>query len=191
MKCVTTCTKVFHNLPFAHRQHNHDGHCRLIHGHNWSFELTFAAAKLDENLFVVDFGKLKWLRAFLEDHFDHTLVLNQDDPWLKYLINGLTPAQEKLASDEQRTDDKPLPPLFAKIIVVPNCGAEGLAAFVLHHINRILTEEKIGGDRGLYVQSVRAYEDEKNSATVSLQDDVVAIVADAIKRNTLSTAPRE
>lgn len=163
MKCITTCTKQFINLPFAHRQHNHDGHCRLIHGHNWTFELTWAAEKLDENLFVIDFGKLKWVRAFLEDHFDHTLVLNQDDPWLKYLINGLNP---KFGPDAEKNPPTEEP--FAKIIVVPNCGAEGLAAFVLHHINRIMTEQKLGMDRGLFLQTVRAYEDEKNSATVTL-----------------------
>lgn len=159
-----TCTKVFHNLPFAHRQHNHDGHCRLIHGHNWAFELTFAAKRLDENMFVVDFGKLKWVREWLEDHFDHTLVLNADDPCLGFLKAHLTPNVFPVGTTTKEAASQQL----AKIVVVPNCGAEGLAVYVLKHVNDLLVQNNIGQDRGLVVASVRAYEDEKNSATARL-----------------------
>jgi 6-pyruvoyltetrahydropterin/6-carboxytetrahydropterin synthase len=164
MKLQTTCTKVFHNLPFAHRQHNHDGHCRLIHGHNWSFEITFVADRLDENLFVVDFGKLKWLRTWLEDHFDHTLVLNEDDPHLKRLQAFL---ETSGVTGGHTADD------FAKIVVVPNCGAEGIAIWMIGELNKIFARLDMASDkpdgRNLRVQTIRAYEDEKNSATVSLQ----------------------
>ena len=43
-----TCSKRYSDIPFAHRQHKHDGHCAFIHGHNWAFELTFVATSLDE-----------------------------------------------------------------------------------------------------------------------------------------------
>ena len=66
---MITCTKRYDNLPFAHRQPNHEGHCSLIHGHNWSFEFEFKASKLDGNGFVIDFGDLKWP--------DHALAI----PW--------------------------------------------------------------------------------------------------------------
>lgn len=157
MNNIITIAKRFANLPFAHRQHRHAGHCRLIHGHNWDFEFEFACSKLDDNGFVVDFGALKWLRAWLEDRFDHTLVLNLDDPHLTYLTHRLNP---DFIQDCQG---------FAKIVVVPNCGAEGLAAWILEKVNLELQRLGIGQDRGLHVVRVTAFEDEKNSATVRLQ----------------------
>ena len=116
-----TCTKKFSNLPFAHRQPSHPGHCRLIHGHNWAFTFTFGCHELEKGTgFVIDFGDLKWLKTWLETHFDHTLVLNIDDPSLEYLRNALAPSS---VAGMAHVDG------FARIICVPNCGAEGLALF--------------------------------------------------------------
>jgi len=146
----------------AHRQHRHDGHCALIHGHNWSFEITFAADSLDENQFVIDFGKLKWLRAYLEELFDHTLLINTDDPALPYLRGVL----DNLARAECSIT-------LANIVEVPNCGAEGLAEYLLSAVNAHLVHPsyvggpaaKEYGDRNVRVASVTVYEDEKNKAT--------------------------
>lgn len=44
------------------------------------FRFTFAADELDERNWVVDFGGLKPLKAWLEDTFDHKVVLDHDDP---------------------------------------------------------------------------------------------------------------
>jgi len=38
---MITCTKKFGEYPFAHRQPLHDGMCKLVHGHNWTFEVEF------------------------------------------------------------------------------------------------------------------------------------------------------
>lgn len=147
-----TIRKLFQNLPFAHRQPAHPGHCRLIHGHNWSFALTFACRELEPGTnFVIDFGDLKWVRNFLERHFDHTLVLNLDDPELDYLRETLTRNEP---ADAFR---------LAKIILVPSCGAEGLAQFVFDEIDGTL--RGMTGKRPVWLVSVEAMEDEKNSAT--------------------------
>lgn len=42
--------------------------------------LEFAASKLDERNFVVDFGGLKNFKGWLEDTFDHTFLIATDDP---------------------------------------------------------------------------------------------------------------
>ena len=55
---MITCSKLYKDIPFAHRQHLHDGHCSQIHGHNWDIKLTFSCKELDAMGFVVDFGKL-------------------------------------------------------------------------------------------------------------------------------------
>ena len=78
---MLTCRKTYSDIPFAHRQHRHDGHCALIHGHNWAFTLTFACTAPDENGFVVDFGKLKFLRHWITTHLDHACVFNADDAY--------------------------------------------------------------------------------------------------------------
>lgn len=158
---MTTCTKLYTDLPAAHRQHKHDGHCALIHGHNFSFEFTFAAETLDECGFVVDFGKLKWLKAWLGENFDHTLLLNADDPQLGDL-------QEFLENGHG----------LAKIVVVPNCGSEGLAEWILKEVNALFNRGFAGlttvGQvddylrRRVHVSCVRVFEDSKNYATYYL-----------------------
>lgn len=158
----TTCSKLFGPFAAAHRQHRHDGHCALIHGHNWSIELTFTSDSLDENQFVVDFGKLKWLRAYLEDLFDHTLLINADDPALGYL-------RTVLDNSAQREGFCTL----AKIIEVPSCGAEGLGEYLLNQVNVRLTHPGFVSpeaaedysQRCVRVVSVTVFEDEKNKAT--------------------------
>lgn len=152
-----TCSKKISGLPFAHRQHNHKGHCSLIHGHNWAFEFVFACRELDACGFVVDFGDLKWLKTWLEDHFDHTLVLNLDDPMMPYIRDTLTTSA---------AGQMGLLPMggagLAEIILVPNCGAEGLAVFVFEEIDRLLLARY---DGRVFLDAVVVYEDEKNSAT--------------------------
>lgn len=159
----TTCSKLYQNFPAAHRQHNHDGHCALIHGHDWSFKFTFAADSLDENEFVVDFGKLKFIKAWLDDQFDHTLLLNEDDPALTYLLC-------KVATVDDSEMGLALGPgCFAKIIVVPNCGAEGLAKWVLEQLNeKFFASNPDFVERNVHIKSVEVFEDSKNSALVSL-----------------------
>lgn len=147
-----TCSKLYADLPFAHRQHNHKGHCAFIHGHNWSFLFIFACTKRDENGFVIDFGDLKWLKEWLGHHFDHTLVLNQDDPMLDYLRHSIG----------DQTDRWPRP--LADIRIVPNAGAEGLAEFIFEMVNAMVmakTEDRV------FLHEVTVFEDSKNSANYS------------------------
>jgi len=139
-----TCAKEYMNLPAAHRQHSHDGHCALIHGHNWGFKITFTSDELDVNGFVVDFGRLKFIKEWLDDTFDHTLLLNEEDPYLTHFKQGLGDLG------------------FAKITIVENCGAEKLAEHVFKNVNRLLAENGLPNAR---VTRVVCFEDSKNSAT--------------------------
>jgi len=142
---VQTVTKTYQDLPAAHRQHNHSGHCRLIHGHNWRFDITFACDTLDECGFVIDVGKLENVKHFLETTFDHTLLLNSDDPTLTDLCFSLKH--------------------LADIVTVPNCGMEGLARFVQAEVENIIRKPAGAKERGLVVSEVTCWEDSKNRAT--------------------------
>lgn len=77
-----TSTKSFYNYPCAHRQWRHEGNCKVVHGYSRSFHFVFGAKERDRCGFVVDFGDLRWLRDRLDADFDHTLLLNKDDPLL-------------------------------------------------------------------------------------------------------------
>lgn len=77
-------TKSFWNYPCAHRQYRHDGNCALVHGYSRSFHFRFGAKELTKEGFVVDYGDLDELKAHLDDMYDHTLVLDDGDPFITH-----------------------------------------------------------------------------------------------------------
>ena len=79
-----TCSKSYQDFPCSHRQWRHEGHCRFVHGYSRSFTFWFTSNELDENGFVVDFSGLKPLEIMLKEQFDHTFLVNKDDPLLSY-----------------------------------------------------------------------------------------------------------
>jgi 6-pyruvoyltetrahydropterin/6-carboxytetrahydropterin synthase len=145
-----TVTKSYWDLPAAHRQPKHDGHCSLIHGHNWGFDIVFGCDVLDENGFVVDVGKLKPIKQWLEETFDHTLLLNEEDPLLDYI-------QQSFMRD------------LCRMVIVPNCGMEGLAKLVFEKVSMLLANHDAFAlsvlKRTLLVIEVTCWEDSKNRAT--------------------------
>jgi len=112
-------TKTYKQLgPVAYRQWRADSHCNLIHGYALSFHLEFETDDLDVRNWVMDFGGLRPLKELLEDWFDHTLLVAQDDPQREGLIN-----LGKLG--------------LAKITEVEKTGCEGLSNFLYEYINTI------------------------------------------------------
>lgn len=53
-------------------------------GGSISVALTFQCVDLDANFWCVDFGNLKSFKSILEDNFDHTCLIAEDDPELPY-----------------------------------------------------------------------------------------------------------
>lgn len=136
-----TTIKRFIGFPCSHRQHTHDGACRFVHGYSRWFEFEFWSPEADtETLFIVDFGKLKWLRAQLDEWFDHTLLINADDPELARFL--------KLHDDG-----------LAKVTVLPNVGMEAVAIYLWSFVEARLRAE------GSKVRVIRVTvgENEKNS----------------------------
>lgn len=147
---LTTVTKRYENLKAAHRQWKHPGHCKFVHGENWSFEIMFSADKVDSCGFVVDFGRLRPLRYALDSWFDHTLLIDEDDP-------------ERMRF-EQLDADK-----LCDIRVVKSCSAEGLAELVFLIATQIIENNADMRERGVEVRRVVCFEDNKNSATYCAQ----------------------
>lgn len=139
---VYQSTKSFWNYPCAHRQHRHNGMCALVHGYSRSFHFKFASQERDACGFVVDFGELKWVKSFLDDTFDHTLLLCADDPLLPE-FHGL---QEAGA---------------CRIRILPyGVGMEDTAQYVLEWVDGRLRERTNGR---CWVVSCEVRENDKNS----------------------------
>lgn len=143
MKALS-CTKKYSNIPIAHRAPFHDGHCAFIHGHNWSFSFTFEAINLDQNGFVMDFGKLKALKAEIEK-LDHACLIASNDPMLALL--------QQMANKG----------LLRLVIAKHGTSSESLAKQMLEVANEIVSEAENGR---VICTKVVVYEDENNSATI-------------------------
>lgn len=97
---------------------------------------------VDELGFVVDFGGLRDLKAQIDHLFDHTLLIDEDDPQREVF--------EKLGEAS-----------LAKVIFLPSASAEGIAKFVYRMAQKIITDLTNGR---AWVCEVIAEEDEKNKA---------------------------
>lgn len=152
-----TCSKLYDNIPIAHRQQNHSGSCSRIHGHDWSFHFTFACNDRDPVTgFVVDFGDLKELKVQI-DIFDHALALNESDKEMQLLL-----AVMKTTGLEA--------PKYFDIIWVEDCTCEGFAAYffkVADQVVRNKTKDRAWVDavvvREGRVNMAMVYEDGTNA----------------------------
>lgn len=122
-------TKEYKELgPVAYRQWRADSHCNQLHGYALSFYFEFEADELDARNWVCDYGSLRPLKDLLEDWFDHTLLVAQDDPDREQLL--------ELGAKG-----------LAKITEVEATGCEALADFLYRYINTFFLKDYGYGDR--------------------------------------------
>ena len=139
------------NFTIAYRQWRDDGTCALIHGYSLAFELRFETKTLDARNWVVDFGSLgSFKRDVLDEHFDHTLLVAQDDP-------------QKAEFEHLRAVG------LAKLVEVERTGAEGIADFIHQYVNEIWLPANYPNnqDRTVQLVEVTVWETPSNSAGVS------------------------
>jgi 6-pyruvoyltetrahydropterin/6-carboxytetrahydropterin synthase len=76
-----------HEIHCGHRVVGHEGKCQNLHGHSYVFYLKCKSESLDELGRVIDFGVIKQsLCQWLDDNWDHKLILWEHDPWLINLL---------------------------------------------------------------------------------------------------------
>ena len=118
-------TKTYgHNIGLSavFRQPNADhSHCHLLHGYSLAFKFTFGCSELDNKNWAVDFGGLKPLKQWLEDSFDHKVVLDENDPHL---------------DDFKLLEEKGL----AQLNIVDGVGAEKFAEHAWRFADRLIRE---------------------------------------------------
>jgi 6-pyruvoyltetrahydropterin/6-carboxytetrahydropterin synthase len=139
---MITCTRRI-EFDAAHRIINHESKCKMLHGHRYALEATFAAAELSNNELdtlgrVIDFGEIRQvLGSWIDDNLDHNTILSIQDQKLGKNISNLT-GQKIYYMDETPTAENiakhifhdVCPKLFAeknvkcvaiKLYETPNC----------------------------------------------------------------------
>ncbi len=139
---MLTCSKTYPDIPIAHRQHLHDGHCRFVHGHSWTLRVTFASNHLDPHGFVVDFGNLHYLKHWIDEHLDHAILLSPSDP----LAHAMLAAA---------------PDAF-KVHWIDNASCEALAQHVFETFSKLVQDHENGRVR---ITRVECWEDPRNMTT--------------------------
>ncbi len=148
-------TKTFDNYSVAIRQWRaQHSHCQLLHGYGMYFKVWFASNEpdienqLDDMNWIVDFGGFKeaprgnGLKAWMDYMFDHTLLIEKDDPYLDFFRSA---EMEGLCH----------------LRVMDKMGCENLAKLVFDKFNDVLSKTDAGRCK---VIKVECFEHEKNSA---------------------------
>jgi 6-pyruvoyltetrahydropterin/6-carboxytetrahydropterin synthase len=133
-------------LSACFRQWKAHSHCNQLHGYALQVEIVFRAVQLDDRGWVVDFGGMTEVKEWLEDTFDHKLLVAEDDPKFHNLMSI---GYEGLAD----------------IIVLPRVGCEAFAKHVYDHVQLWLLGESKDGR--VTVESVTIREHGGNAAQYS------------------------
>lgn len=89
MSTSTTITRRF-EWDMGHRVPDHRSLCRNLHGHRYVVEITAEGPVTDEsghpeNGMVHDFSVLKDHMGWILHEWDHALMMDRKDPWLKFI----------------------------------------------------------------------------------------------------------
>jgi 6-pyruvoyl tetrahydropterin synthase/QueD family protein len=125
----------------SHRLMNmSSGHpCACIHGHSYLVIVRIEKQTLNGQGFVIDFGELRKFQKWLNDNFDHAIILSLDD---KDMLNFMDSKNQKMYV---------MPPN-------QNCSAEYMAKLFAEEIQEMFSD--------LYLTKieVRVQETENNIA---------------------------
>ncbi len=144
-------TKTFDNYSVAIRQHKaKHSHCQLLHGYAFEFKVWFESIngvdeeQLDEMNWVTDYGifSRNGLKEWMNDMFDHTMIIEKDDPYYDVF--------EQMGQMG-----------LAKVHFLEKLGAESCAKLVFDKFNDVLSKTDAGRCR---VIKVECFENDKNSA---------------------------
>jgi 6-pyruvoyltetrahydropterin/6-carboxytetrahydropterin synthase len=133
-------------FPCAYRQWRADSHCNLIHGYSFSMRFFFGTNDLDVRNWAADYGGLKDLKKVLEDQFDHTLLVAEDDPCLDIY--------QELEANK-----------LARLTILPKLGCEGLSDLLYRFVNSVYIPDWGPGEaERLWCYRVEVRETQSNMA---------------------------
>ena len=138
----------------GHRLHQHGGKCEFFHGHNYIADFYVTSDNVDSVGRIIDFSELKSrFKGWLDEHWDHGFILNQDDQ------NGLEAIKLVVPS---------------KYYVLPyNPTAENMARYLLEVVcPEVLSDTNVQATRVVIWETEEAFGEAKllppsSSATVA------------------------
>lgn len=151
-------TKAYHKLPCAHMQHFDtdesgtpcSGPCAKWHGYDRSVIFEFSGTP-DEHGWLVGFGDLKPVKAFLEYYFDHTALVPADDPRMSAVMDAYTNG-------------------LVDLRVLPyGVSMEMSSLFIWEQVNPFIMEKTNGR---AFVSRVECREHDSNSAFIDVEQEV-------------------
>jgi|TARA_Y100000310_G_scaffold230104_1_gene232536 6-pyruvoyltetrahydropterin/6-carboxytetrahydropterin synthase len=137
-----TSTKILELGSCAFRQPKAESHCRFLHGYRLTAKFWFKANQLNENNWVVDFGSLDDLKKVLRNQFDHTTVIDVNDPYI---------------DDFKRLEEEGV----IDLRVLKGVGIEKFAEYCFKVSDKFIKEQSEGR---CWVDKVEVFEHENNSA---------------------------
>ena len=148
-------TKLFDNYSVAIRQWKaQHSHCQLLHGYALKFKVWFASNEpleenqLDDMNWIVDYSGFKdkpqgnGLKAWMDSMWDHTLLIQKDDPYADVFVQ-----MEQMG--------------LAKVHLLDKMGAESCAKLVFDKFNEVLAKTDAGRCKCIKVE---CFENDKNSS---------------------------
>lgn len=126
-----------------------DSHCQYLHGYAIQVQIEFRAKTLDHRNWVVNFGDMKDIKAWLKDTFDHTTIIAADDPALK-VFQDLNRSQGPGGK-------------LIQLIVLPDVGMEKFAEHIFEFVEDWLESKNLADRVQLY--KVALNEHATNGAT--------------------------
>lgn len=166
--------------------------CRHLHGHQGKITVKMRASSL-ENGMVTDFHHLNWFKKWLDEFFDHKMILDTHDPLLPTLLEDLwpLPSDDLAGGDgdvaywvkmqcfsyqaqsfyfpnpaeiEQRAERATGEMLEGLVVVDFVPTSENLSTFFYYHIKDVLDSKKESINQWAALESVTFQETPKTSA---------------------------
>lgn len=121
--------------------------CNKNHGYAFSMKFYFGTNELDARNWSCDYGSLKPLKEQLEDWFDHTTLVSEDDPELDFY------------KEMERRG-------IAKLTILPKVGCESLADMLYKYVNGVFIPDQWGSGEAerLWCFRVEVRETQSNMA---------------------------
>jgi len=141
----------FDNLPCCHRSSTNPGNRYFLHGYERAFEIEFACAETEPDGLVVGSRALKKVRKALRKQFDHTTLVDANDP------------------------ERDLFELLAKrgvidLRIMENSGMEGSTAWVFETVDSIVGRITRGR---VWVSGIKARESDSKGVTLTARPHAV------------------
>jgi 6-pyruvoyltetrahydropterin/6-carboxytetrahydropterin synthase len=141
-------------------------HCSKVHGYALAVELEFESPTLDYRNWVISFGELKEVKAWLKEQFDHKTLISINDPELAYFQDG---------------HDRGV----LQLEVVEEVGCEMFAKLIYENVVRILRDSLLMSD--VLLTRVTVAEHGGNSASYELnENDFIDLLTDIDDQPTMS-----